>query len=156
MSNTICLFTSLLLSAGAYRSYQPVSYNVKSQQRGAKEMTMKISESFDENHNQKINFNIPTREYQSQRSMITNGKNIVGALSIASGLFLGSRKTKASEPCDCGMEGCISPICSTSKPESRDAYNPENERIFDTYHKSYLPARYYSYIKLYVYKYECV
>jgi uncharacterized iron-regulated protein len=141
MSNAICLFTSLLLSAGAYQSYQPISFNVKSQQRGIRDITVKMSDSSDKNGNQKIDFNVPTRGYQSQRSMITNGKNLVGALSIASGLFLGSQRTKAFEACACGTEGCMSPICTTPQADAQTWYNPENERIFDTYHKSYLPAR---------------
>ena len=84
-----------------------------------------------------MNFNVPTRSAVTQKSMLTRGVGFVGAL-IASGLTTPS--VRAAEFCDkCGATGCESTLCA--KVGSEAWYNPENQRIFDTQHKSYLPAR---------------
>jgi uncharacterized iron-regulated protein len=88
----------------------------------------------------KANFNIPQRSEASQKSMITRGLGIAGAL-ISSGLLLPSTRAIADDYCTkCSNTGCESPLCKVGNSPS-SWYNPDNERIFDTYHRSYLPAK---------------
>jgi uncharacterized iron-regulated protein len=87
----------------------------------------------------KINFEVPVRSVTSQKSMISRGVGMVGAL-ITSGLLSSSRVGADDYCAKCGTVGCESTLCKVGN--APDAwYNPENERIFDTYHKSYLPAK---------------
>lgn len=58
---------------------------------------------------------------------------------LSSGLLYSAR-AKADDYCaKCISVGCEAPICRVGA--AQEWYNPENERIFDTFHKSYLPAK---------------
>ena len=88
----------------------------------------------------KADFNLPLRSQASQKSMLTRGVGIAGAL-ISSGLLLPAMRANADDYCTkCSNSGCESPLCKVGNSPS-SWYNPENERIFDTYHRSYLPAK---------------
>ena len=85
-----------------------------------------------------MNFLIPTRAETSQRSMLTRGVGVVGTL-LSSSLMYSSR-VKADDYCTkCVSVGCEAPLCKVGL--DKEWYNPDNERIFDTLHKSYLPAK---------------
>ena len=138
MLKAVCVIASL---SGAVDAFGPLSHaptSIATQTR-CHEITMKLSDrKVRLNGHEKMDFNVPTRNDYSQKSMLTRGVGFVGAL-MASGLMT-SLSAGAVDLCTkCGTVGCESPLCN--KAGASEWYNPDNERIFDTYHKSYLPAR---------------
>ena len=143
MLKAFCLVTSLVSAADAFHTHFSPS-TVGSIQRGGNAITMKIS-----NRDRKLRAagkditdftNVPTRGVSSQKSMLARGVGFVGAL-IASGLMVAPPSRAADLCTKCGTTGCESLLCNKAGVISEAWYNPDNERIFDTYHKSYLPAR---------------
>ena len=143
MLKAFCLIISLVSATDAFHVFA-FSPSCDSLQRRSKAIIMKNS-----SRDRKLRAagkdmtdfsNVPTRGVISQKSMLTRGVGFVGAL-IASGLMTAPSSRAADLCTKCGTPGCESPLCDKSGSISEAWYNPDNERIFDTYHKSYLPAR---------------
>ena len=91
----------------------------------------------------------------SQRNML--GRQAISLSGVFAGLYGASVLTKGSlaqaadDLCDsCKSSSTESSVCAkclknrqqvATSLESSPGYNPLNERIYDTYHQSYLPAR---------------
>jgi uncharacterized iron-regulated protein len=144
MLKKVYYFAIVVSIIEAYQTLIPNVNSRKCKTNSRRELGMKVSESHGDNigkmESQRTDFSIPTNSFHSQKSMISRGVGFAGAL-LASGLW-SVRPASAADTCvKCGVEGCASPLCNNVAPISEAWYNPDNERIFDTFHKSYLPPR---------------
>lgn len=125
----IVYITTFLLSS-FYYGYKPINKDERRSGGIKDDSQMKFS----------TDFNQPLNIY-SQKSMISSSARVLGTVVLARSLI--SRSVNAVEICkECGVVGCKSSLCIVAAEMSPPAwYNPDNERIFDTFHKSYVPAR---------------